>query len=121
MATARATFKERGDAITRQTGYSPRVGNWQWSEFDTLVRDGIRSSRMFTNPFAQGPDAPAPTTLPAEQDEYARLWEADEAVRESTATVEEAEKALGDAVDAAIADLDAAIKHVAEKYDHEPD
>jgi hypothetical protein len=121
VATARATFTERGDAIAQQTGYSPRAGNWQWSEFEALVRHGIRGSRMFTNHFTEGPGAPPPATLPAEQEEYARLWEADEAVGEATATVKGAEKALGDAVDAAITDLDAAIKHVADKYEHEPD
>jgi hypothetical protein len=121
VVAARATFKERGDAIAQQSGGSPRLGNWQWSEFEALVRDGIRGSRMFTNTFTQGPGALAPATLPAEQEEYVRLWEADEAVSEARTRVADAEKALIDAVRAAIADLDAAIKHVADKYEHEPD
>ncbi len=50
-----------------------------------------------------------------------RLWEADAAVRGATEASVAAEKALNDAILAAIAELDAAMKRIADKYEHEPD
>jgi predicted component of type VI protein secretion system len=119
--TAQATFKERGDAISQESGFSPAVTNWHSSEFETLFRHGVRGSSVFADPFTRGPKAPAPTTLTAEQDGFVQRWEADEAVRNATQQLEQAEQALAAAITAAIQELDAAMKRIADKYEHEPD
>jgi hypothetical protein len=49
--TAQATFKERGDAISQESGFSPAVTNWHSSEFETLFRHGVRGSSVFADPF----------------------------------------------------------------------
>ena len=63
MTVARGTFKERGEAIAEQSGFSPAVTNWYESEFQALIRHGLRSSGAFSNPFADGPGAEPPHTL----------------------------------------------------------
>jgi hypothetical protein len=121
MTVARGTFKERGEAIAEQSGFSPAVTNWYEREFQALIRHGLRSSGAFSDPFADGPGAEPPHTLTPDQDEFLRLWEADDAVRGATEALVAAEKALNDAIPAAIAELDAAMKRIADKYEHEPD
>lgn len=49
------------------------------------------------------------------------LWKGDEAVRAAATKLGEAERGLDKAADAAIAELDAAMKRIADKYEHEPD
>jgi hypothetical protein len=121
VAAGHATFKERGDAISQQSGFSLQVGNWHYASFESVLRHGIRGSNVLTNPFTHGPGASASATLTAEQEGFAQGWEADEAVHEATTRVGEAETALDDAASSAIADLDAAMKRIADKYEHEPD
>ncbi len=121
LATAQRTFKERGDAISQHAGFSPPIRNWHSSEFEALLRRGIRSSNVFNNPFNQEPQVPPPAALTAEQEEFAQQWEGDEAVRDASRAFEEAEAALSYAVGAAITELDAAMKRIADKYEHEPD
>lgn len=49
------------------------------------------------------------------------LWEADEGVRDATMKLGEAERGLDKAAEVAIAELDAAMKYIADNYEHEPD
>jgi cytochrome c556 len=62
-----------------------------------------------------------PGTPTQEQEAFATLWEGDEAVRDAATKLGEAERRLDKAADAAIAELDAAMKRIADKYEHEPD
>jgi hypothetical protein len=121
LAEAQATFKERGETIAQETGYSPQVTNWYDSEFGSLLRRGLRKSEVFTNPLTEGPAAPPPTTLTPQQEAFVQRWEADETVRDSATHLEEAEQAMSDATTAAIGELDAAMKRIADRYEHEPD
>jgi hypothetical protein len=52
---------------------------------------------------------------------FATLWERDQAVRDATTKLGEAERDLDKAAQEAIAALDAAMKRIADKYEHEPD
>jgi hypothetical protein len=110
---AQTTFRERSNAIAQQSGFSPPVSNWYGTSFGSVLRLGLLGSDVLGDPFTDA--------LTAEQSRFLELWEADADVREETTAVEEAERALRDAVPLAITELDAAMKRVAEKYEHEPD
>jgi hypothetical protein len=49
------------------------------------------------------------------------LWDADEALRDAATKLAGAERDLDGAAVAAIAELDAAMKRIADDYEHEPD
>ena len=121
------TFEERGDAIVGQSGFTDYPGQLR-NEFETLYRCGVREARIFR--VHPGPSSPhrdvspltrAPATLTLEQEKFVTLWEADEAVRDATTKLGEAERGLDKAAERAIAELDAAMKHIADNYEHEPD
>ena len=63
----------------------------------------------------------APATLTPEQEKFVTLWKADEAVRDATTRLGDAERGLNEAAEAAIAELDAVMKYIAEEYEGEPD
>jgi hypothetical protein len=63
----------------------------------------------------------APATLTPELERFVTLWEADEAMRDAATRLGEAERGLDDAAEAAIGELDAAMKRIAKDYEHEPD
>ncbi len=118
LTTARDVFKERGEAISEESGFSPSYPGQLGTEFEALYRRGVRESSVLRG---VGPATSNPATLTAQQEGFAQLWEADGAVREAVAKVRGAEEALGDAIGLAIMQLDAAMKRVADKYEHEPD
>ncbi len=125
---ARSTFKERGDALVEQSGFTPDYPGHLASEFEALYRHGVRSARIYhvypdpSDPHGDvSPRTSAPDTLTAEQEAFVSLWEGDEAVRDAAAKLGEAERALDAAAEEAIAVLDAAMKRIADNYEHEPD
>ncbi len=128
LKVTRSTYKERGDAIVEQSGFTPDYPNQLTNEFEALYRHGVREARVFR--VRPGPSDPhrevspltrLPATPTPEQEAFVTLWEADEAIREATAKLKEAERDLGIAADGAIAVLDAAMKRIADNYEHEPD
>lgn len=128
LKATRSTFDERGDAIVEQSGFTPDYPHQLRREFQALYRHGVRNARIFRiYPGASNPqrDVSPLTSLPGtptqEQEAFATLWEGDEAVRDAATKLGEAERRLDKAADAAIAELDAAMKRIADKYEHEPD
>lgn len=128
LKAARDTFQERSDAITEQSGFTPDWPGQLGNEFETLYRHGVREARIFhvypspSDPIQDvSPLGSAPATLTAEQAAFVNLWEADEALRDAATKLGEAERGLDAAAEAAIAELDAAMKRIADDYEHEPD
>jgi hypothetical protein len=122
------TFKERGGAIVEQSGFTPDYPGQLRNEFGTLYRCGVREARIYrvlpdpSSPHRDvSPLARAPATLTPEQEKFVTLWEADEAVRDATTKLGEAERGLDKAAEVAITELDAAMKYIADNYEHEPD
>jgi hypothetical protein len=122
------TFMERGDAIVEQSGFTPDFPGWQEREFETLLRHGVREARMYreypspSDPHKDvSPLRSAPTTLTAEQTAFVTLWEGDEIVRDAATNLRKAERGLDNAAEGAIVELDAAMKRIADNYEHEPD
>jgi hypothetical protein len=125
LNATRSTFKERGDAIVEQSGFTPDWPGQLTNEFEALYRHGVRAARIYhvsSGPHGDvSPLTSAPDTLTAEQEAFVTLWEEDEAVRAAAAKLGEAERTLDEAAQAAIAVLDAAMKRIADNYEHEPD
>ncbi len=128
LAATRKTFGERGDAIVEQSGFAPDFQGWQGREFETLYRDGVRETRIYreypspSDPHKDvSPLGRVPATPTAEQTAFVTLWEGDEAVRDATTRLGEAERGLDEAAEEAIAVLDAAMKRIAKDYEHEHD
>jgi len=128
LKATRSTFDERGDAIVEQSGFTPDYPHQLRREFQALYRHGVRNARIFriypgpSNPQRDvSPLTSLPGTPTQEQEAFATLWEGDEAVRDAATKLGEAERGLDKAADAAIAELDAAMKRIADKYEHEPD
>jgi hypothetical protein len=128
LKAAQSTFDERGDVIVEQSGFTPDWPGQLSREFEALYRHGVREARIYhvypdpSNPHGDvSPRTSAPDTLTAEQEKFVTLWEADEALRDAATKLGEAERGLGEAAEAAIAVLDAAMKRIADKYEHEPD
>jgi hypothetical protein len=128
LKTTRSTFKERGDAVVEQSGFTPDYPNHLTSEFETLYRHGVRAARIFriypgsSNPHGDiSPLTSAPAALTPKQEVFVTLWDADEAMRDATTKLGEAERGLDKAAAEAIAELDAAMKRIADDYEHEPD
>ena len=128
LGAAHHAFKERGDVIVEQSGFTPDYPGQLRSEFEALYRRGVREARIFR--VRPGPSDPhrdvspltsAPATLTPEQEKFVTLWEADEAVRDAATKLGEAERGLDKAAAEAIAELDAAMKRIADNYEHEPD
>ena len=128
LEEAHNIFRERGDVIAEQSGFTPDFHGWQQREFRTLLRDGVRDARIYheyvspSDPHKDvSPLMSAPATLTAEQTAFITQWEGDRAVRDATKKLTEAESGLGDTANEAIAELDAAMKRIADDYEHEPD
>jgi hypothetical protein len=128
LRAAQNTFKERADAILEQSGFTPDYPGQLRHEFGTLYRHGVRAARIFH--VYPGPSSPqrdvspltsAPATLTPEQERFVTLWDADEALRDAATKLGEAERGLDGVAAAAIAELDAAMKRIADDYEHEPD
>jgi hypothetical protein len=122
------TFKERGDAIVEQSEFTPELPGWQGREFETLLRHGVHAIRVYreypspSDPHKDvSPLRSAPAALTAEQTAFVTLWEGDETVRDAATNLREAERGLDKAAEGAIVELDAAMKHIADNYEHEPD
>lgn len=128
LKATQSTFNKRGDAIVEQSGFAPDWPGQLRDEFETLYRHGVREARIFhvypgpSNPHGDvSPLMSAPLTLTEEQTAFVTLWEADEAIRDAATKLGEAERKLDEAAEAAIAELDAAMKRIADDYEHEPD
>ena len=128
LKATQTTFEERGDAIVEQSGFAPDYPGQLRREFEALYRHGVREARVFR--VHPGPSSPhkdvspltsVPETPTPEQEAFVSLWEADEAVRDAAMKLGEAERGLDKAAEAAIAELDAAMKRIADDYEHEPD
>jgi cytochrome c556 len=128
LKAARDTFQERGDAITEQSGFTADWPGQLGNEFKTLYRHGVREARIYreypspSDPHKDvSPLRRAPATLTVEQTAFVNLWEADEAMRGAATKLGEAERGLAEAAEATIAELDKAMKRIADDYEHEPD
>jgi hypothetical protein len=128
LKATQSTFDERGDAIVEQSGFTPDYPGQLRNEFETLYRHGVRAARIFhvypgpSNPHGDmSPLTSAPAILTPEQEKFVTLWEADEALRDATTKLGEAERGLDEEAASAITELDAAMKRIADKYEHEPD
>lgn len=128
LGAARSTFKDRGDALVEQSGFTPDYPGHLANEFEALYRNGVRAARIYhvypdpSDPHGDvSPRTSAPDTLTEEQEAFITLWEGDEAVRDATVKLGDAERQLDKAAEEAIAVLDAAMKRIADKYEHEPD
>jgi hypothetical protein len=128
LKAAQSAFDERGDALVQQSGFAPDWPGQLRNEFEALYRHGARGARIYrvhpgpSNP--QGDVSPLrslPETPTPEQEAFVILWEGDEGIRDATAKLREAERGLDEAAESAITELDAVMKRIAEKYEHEPD
>lgn len=63
LAATEGVFKERGEMIAQQSGFSPSPPNWHSTEFPMLFRYGVREMRVYPNPHGEGPTATAPAAL----------------------------------------------------------
>lgn len=111
-----------------QSGFAPDCPGQLRDAFEVLYRHGVREARIFhvypgpSNPHGDvSPLTSAPATLTPEQEKFVTLWKADEAVRDATTRLGDAERGLNEAAEAAIAELDAVMKYIAEEYEGEPD
>ncbi len=128
LVATQTTFEERGGAIAEQSRFTPEFPGWQRREFESLLRHGVRAARMYReypDPSNHHKDVSplmsAPATLTPEQEKFVTLWETDEAVRDAATKLREAERGLDKAAEEAITELDVAMKHIADNYEHEPD
>ena len=128
LRATQSTFKDRGDTFVEQSGFTPDFPGWQDREFETLLRHGVRTAKMYreypspSDPHKDvSPLRSAPATLTAEQTAFVALWEGDETVRDAATKLGEAERGLDKAAEGAIAELDTAMKNIADNYEHEPD
>ena len=123
LAFAHGVFKERGDVLTAQTGFTPEIGNWSEAYVGSIYRRGMRESQAMERLVSVGPgrQVVAPPPLSAQAEKFIAAWDADPDVQHARERLREAEEALKQAVDLAIAALDEASINIAKKYEKEPE
>jgi len=115
LSMARETFAERAPLLAQEVGLEGGYPRWYESAFPSLLRSGLEGAA--TNRLPPHRDDP-----PADEErEFAAQWDGDAAVIATRKRLAEAGQALALAIAAAISELDAAMKRIAEKYEHEPD
>jgi hypothetical protein len=107
------TFEKRGDAMLAALDATTSLRNWVGADAVALIRHRFDDLQIFTIPGGQSYSIET-------RERFIRGWEADEAIRTSSERLLDADKGLSDALSAALVELEAAMRRIATKHEHEP-
>lgn len=112
VVQARVLFDARAREILEALRWAPAMVHWVEADAGHLLRGEFDDLHVLGQRFGSGPP-------PELVEGFVERWRADAAVTKTTVDVLRVDEALRDALDAAITELDAAMKRIADKYENE--
>jgi hypothetical protein len=106
-------FQERGDAIFAELGIQSSLSNWAAGDAVSLIRQRFGDLETFSPPQGQPLD-------PAIAQRFTKDWESDEEISRAEQRLTKAEAALRKSLDAAITEVESAMRRIAKKHESEP-